>query len=374
MWIGNTLSIILRPRRGDSWWQRVSARIAHLVLRGTLATLVLLHIVRINDDVHRVISERGEVLWKEAARRGIQMRSYIALGKPTDAYRARVNGTDIVFTAIPRPIVSASGSEWWLDDKWILKERLQAAGVPVARGGICTDLREAERIFDTLTKPLVVKPRLGSRGRHTTTHISTIEELRAAFACATQLCRWVVIEEHLTGAVYRGTAVGGRLSGVLAGEPPRVCGDGIHTIEELVQTKNASRHDKVSPVVLGPQHRGFLARTGRTLASIPARDEVVDLIEKIGVSYGGHSAEVTTITHPGIQKILEHAAAVVDDPIIGFDFIIPDITRAPVNQQWGIIECNSMPFINLHHDPVEGIPVNVAKDVWDYVERHREDF
>ena len=89
-----------------------------------------------------------------------------------------------------------------------------------------------------------------------------------------------------------------------------------------------------------------------------------DLAHTIGVSYGGESFEVTPETHPDIRAILERAAAVVDDPLIGFDFIIPDPTRSPSEQRWGIIECNGIPFINLHHYPLQGKPNNVGQYVW----------
>jgi hypothetical protein len=56
------------------------------------------------------------------------------------------------------------------------------------------------------------------------------------------------------------------------------------------------------------------------------------------------------------------------DYILGFDFITPSVEVDPDTVRWGIIECNSVPFINLHHDPLIGDPVNVAAKVWDLVE------
>ncbi len=93
--------------------------------------------------------------------------------------------------------------------------------------------------------------------------------------------------------------------------------------------------------------------------------KTIDLIEKIGIGYGGYKAEEIAITHPEIIRILEAAGRLVNFPVMGFDFIIPDIRKHPDEQSWGIIECNSLPFIDLHHFPLEGAPVNVAKYVWD---------
>lgn len=351
-------------------FQTVASYITTYLLTSLFTVLRVLRIAKLTDDPNRAISSRGRVLWEEAKRRGIAFHGISLFGKQADAYTVQIGGRRLYFVSLPRPVFGDTTSEWWLDDKAILKERLAKAGVPVPRGGSFSRWSVIERAFERLEKPVIVKPRIGSRGRHTTTHIHTKEELRKAFSIAKQLCHWVVMEEHLIGSVYRGTMIDGKLSGVLAGDPPRVVGDGVHTIAELVPIKNQLRHPKVSPVALDDRHRAFLARTRRSFETVPAMGEVVDLLEKIGVSYGGHSAEVTTVTHSLIKEALERAAAVVDDPIIGFDFIIADITRDPREQKWGIIEANSTPFINLHHDPVEGEPINVAAHLWDFVERN----
>lgn len=86
---------------------------------------------------------------------------------------------------------------------------------------------------------------------------------------------------------------------------------------------------------------------------IPKLGEVVYLNEKIGVSYGGGSAEEYEICHPDNRALFEKAARVFDDTIIGFDFMIPDISRSWREQRCGFLEANSVPFINLHHDPLK---------------------
>lgn len=371
-WLHSSINTMMRPLHSEKTGavQIIASYIATYFIHSLFVTLRLFGIARLTEDPSGAISARGKVLWEEAKRRGIHFHGIRIFGKQTDAYTALIEGRRLYFVSLPRPIYGDNTSEWWLDDKAILKEKLARAGIAVPRGGSFSRWRALARAFEQLEKPVIVKPRVGSRGRHTTTHVHTMEELKRAYRVAKQLCHWVVMEQHLTGSVYRGTMIDGKLSGVLAGDPPRVVGDGEHTILQLVPIKNSLRHPKVSAVVLDERHRAFLARTGRSFDTVPRMGEVVDLLEKIGVSYGGHSAEVTDITHPRIKETLERAAAVVGDPIIGFDFIIPDIAGDPREQKWGIIEGNSTPFINLHHDPVEGTPVNVAGDVWDFVARN----
>ena len=109
----------------------------------------------------------------------------------------------------------------------------------------------------------------------------------------------------------------------------------------------------------------FLGRLGYTLETVLEKDLSIDLSEKIGISYGGSSREMLAETHPKIITELTRAGKLVNSPVIGFDFIIADPTQSPDAQIWGIIECNSLPFINLHHNPIEGTPINVAAKVWD---------
>ena len=356
------------------WIYRLLSTLAHKFFISSVYILQLCGVAKSNADIARVVCERGKVLWQEANQRGILMRNFIVYGRSVDVYQAIVCGKRIYFNGLPRPLKTKSGSELWLDDKELLKKRLQQASLPVARGGSFSHWGKLLETFHQLDKPVIVKPRLGSRGRHTTTNVFTVEELKQAFKIAKQLCYLVIMEEHLEGSVYRATLVDGKLVGLLRGDPPRIIGDGVHTIAELVDIKNKIRHPAVSEVLIGDQHLEFLARGDWKPDGVPAAGESIDLLEKIGVSYGGWRAEVIKETHPDIKNIMERAAAAVGDPLVGFDFIIKDITLSPQGQKWGIIECNGTPFIDLHHEPLEGEPSNVAGRLWDYVEENVNQF
>ncbi len=321
-------------------------------------------VIRFNDDISKSRSSRSKVIWQEAQARGIPMRQMLVFGKPTDFHAAIVNGETIFFESLPIPRHLNTDANQWLDDKVKLKEKILAAGLPAARGGGFTTWKEMLRVFKMLRKPVIIKPALGSRGRHTTTYIYTEKQLKKAYKAAKQIAERLVMEEHLIGSVYRATIVNGTLVGVLRGDPPRITGDGKHTIGELIELKNKHRKSEVKEVVVTPYIEDFLARNNYTLETKLPQSKTIDVMEKIGIGYGGYKAEEIAITHPETKKILEEVGRLVDFPVMGFDFIIPDITQDPNRQQWGVIECNSLPFIDLHHFPLEGTPVNVAAHVW----------
>jgi cyanophycin synthetase len=257
-----------------------------------------------------------------------------------------------------------------MDDKVFLKNLFAENNLPVPFGGVARSLRQAKKIFEQIQAqgngivPVIVKPRSGSRGRHSTTYIYTLPELIAAFKIAKQLCYWVVVEEQLFGPVYRATVINYELGGVLRGDPPKVTGDGLNIISELINIFNNSPHPGVINIIPDQNLERFLLRQNIHLSSVLKSGQVVNLSEKIGVNYGGSSSEDFDICHPDNKELFVRAARLVADPIVGFDFIIPDIQKSWREQKCGFLEANSLPFINLHHEPLHGSPRNIAAKVW----------
>ena len=343
---------------------------------------------------------RAIVLWEEAEKRGLEMREVQVLDRSVDTYivRKKIPGKHFkkvkVFSGLPRPDTLNHAALTLMDDKGLFKKTCEKNGLPVPRGWYAYSFEEAKAIFDRIEKPVIVKPRLGSRGRHVVTYIRTHEELREAFKIARQLCLWVIVEEQIIGPVYRGTVINYTLEGVLAGFQPMVTGDGKKDLNTLIAEKNVSREEGVSEVTITEKMTWFMKRqladgrreltkddlknpwklTGKdtwdksVFAYVPKKWEIIYLNEKIGVSYGGGSAEEYDMCHPDNKVLLEKAAKVFDDTIIGFDFMIPDISRSWREQRCGFLEANSVPFINLHHHPLKGKPRNIAAKVWDMIQ------
>ena len=358
---GTTFSFLMRP-------------LFFTLIHNTFVTLLMTileytGLVAFHNDSEKASSDRSKVIWKEAEARGIPMQQLLAAGKPSEFYRARVQNRWYYFTSIPLPLYMDQSAYLWIDSKVHLKKFFIKRGVQVPKGGAAHSLKAAETIFNRIQKPVIVKPANGSRGRHSLTHLSTLEDVRHGFKIAQQLCMSVVVEEHLMGSVYRATYVGGEIVGILRGDPPRVTGDGRSTITELMERKNREKPAEVKAVTQNAMIAECIARQGFSYDSIIPNGTRIDLLEKIGLSYGGDAVEEFPITHPKLLAHLKKAGDVLNVPLIGFDFISEDITKDPDTVRWGIIEANSMPFIDLHHHPRLGTPINVAKKVWDLWEK-----
>jgi len=337
---------------------------AQFLARFFLTTGEYLGIVKYSADMTKVRSFRSQVVWEEARSRGILMRQVTIFGMPAEAYRAKMLGMWHYFISLPFP-PHVSTTRLWFDDKYLLKKHLKLHGIPTPRSHVASTVRHARRLFRTLPTPFVVKPRFGSRGRHTTTQIADEANFVKAFRLARKLCVSVSIEEELVGNVCRGTVVGGVLVGFLEAQTAYVEGNGTHTVIQLIKEKNLSRPEQVSEVDVTLEVKNFLERSGLTLSSVPRKGEKIALTHRTGRLFGGETRELLATVHPRLRRILEEAARILDVSIVGFDLIIRDPESDPDMQQWGIIEANTLPFIDLHYLPLHGTPSPTAKAVWD---------
>ena len=138
---------------------------------------------------------RTRCLWEEAEKRGIKMSGVKLGGRRLDTFIASYNDEDITFDGLPRPNGTYSWSITWMDDKPEMRERFSAAGIPVPLGGKAWRINQALKIFESLSKPVIIKPSQGSRGRHTSLHIQTEAELLKGLMVAWQLSFWAEIQE-----------------------------------------------------------------------------------------------------------------------------------------------------------------------------------
>ena len=138
------------------------------------------------------------------------------------------------------------------------------------------------------------------------------------FKKAKKLSPLVVIEEELNGYLFRGTLIGGKLVGVVRRDPPSVIGDGVHSLQELLEKEN-QRPERNGPIfhkiIIDKEANEELARQNIKLEDIPEKNKVISFSQKTSRGCGGTTTEVTEITHPENVEMLEHVAKFLADPL-----------------------------------------------------------
>lgn len=366
------------PSRTFSWFDKAGPLVLRFFAAIRLGTL--------DTEIREKDSDRTRALWGEAKRRGIEMRQF-CFGEIRELFIVRHGGKTRCFDGLPRPLGPDAASLYWMDNKPVMRERFKEAGIPIANGGSVFSEKQGLALFDKLRKPVITKPFTGSRSRHTTIHIDTKEAFLKGFRNAKVLSPKVLIEEELEGFVFRGTLIGGKLQAVLRREPPHVVGDGEHSIRELVEQENRrperSRRNVENPrfskaesghtqtfheITTGPEAEKELTRQKLAWDSVPEKGAFVPLNQKISRGVGASNSDVTDEMHPDNRALLEKIGTILGDPIVGVDFIMNSVTIPwHAQKRSGVIECNSLPFIDLHHYPLNGKPRNVAGALWDII-------
>ncbi|MEY8843313.1 hypothetical protein AB9K41_30135 [Cribrihabitans sp. XS_ASV171] len=246
------------------------------------------------------------------------------------------------------------------NSKFVTKAYLRKAGLPAPEGRLFPhDQRKAAwRYARALGGPVVVKPVTGSYGRGVTADIRAAEHFDTAWQQIPET-RSVVVERHVTGNDYRLLVVGQSFVAAAQRKPASVTGDGVATISELIDRKNASRshnpYASQKSLVLSDMMLYLLERDGMSPDSVLPEGQVLQLHAVANIGAGGDSVDVTGQVHPGFMDIALRAAhAIPGMTYAGIDVLAPDITMPPERQAFSICEVNTTPDLALHHFPLVG--------------------
>jgi cyanophycin synthetase len=227
-------------------------------------------------------------------------------------------------------------------------------GFPGVEHGVADNSANAVRVAAQIGYPVVIKPIDSSQGRGVTVGVISDEDVIAAFAQAHAFSPGrVVVERFVHGDDHRLAVHGGRLAYALRRSPPRVVGDGKHTVAELINIENESRPDahvnkgylkklKVDDNMLAVLRAQQLSLHDRVVAG-----RLVTLRGSSNISGGGTFIDVTDLIHPDIRNMSEAIARCFRLDAVGIDFITPDIGRSWQAMPCAVTEVNSSPHIFL---------------------------
>ncbi|OGF30445.1 hypothetical protein A2533_00255 [Candidatus Falkowbacteria bacterium RIFOXYD2_FULL_35_9] len=259
-----------------------------------------------------------------------------------------------------------------VDDKARFKAFLIKNGLPCADGGCFFSMKKAIKHGLEIGWPLVVKPVASSLSRHAIVKIDSREKLVNAIKIAKQIGAKVVVEKFVEGNVYRAVVLAGCLIAVAKRLPANIVGDGVNVVEKLIKQKNLKLKTD-SQIVIDENLIKMLGMKNKNLGTILSFGERLELSGKVTVRSGGEIHNETDFINAETKKMFEKLQLDLNIPYCGFDFICQDVSRSYLEQNFAIIENNTLPFIEMHHEPDFGEPIDVARMVWDYViEKEKE--
>jgi cyanophycin synthetase len=263
---------------------------------------------------------------------------------------------------------SSAIAEAIAQDKELTKKLLDAAGVPVPVGREVSDIEDAWHAMTEIAGPVVVKPKDGNQGKGVTVNISTREQLNAAYAAASAISEEVLVEKYIPGSDFRLLVVGNQLVAAARREPPLVIGDGISSVQALVDQVNSdprrgSGHaTSLTKIRIDDIAISCLAEQHLTLDSVPGKGARVILRNNANLSTGGTATDVTDDVHPDLAASAVTAAQMVGLDICGIDVVCDSVLQPLEEQGGGIVEANAAPGLRMHLQPSfgKGRPVGEA--------------
>jgi cyanophycin synthetase len=256
-------------------------------------------------------------------------------------------------------------------DKEDTKFLLEQYEVPVPRGAVIKTEGGLEDAMHKLGFPLVIKPINGNHGRGITTNIQDKETALLAFAQAKKVSNSVIVERFITGFDYRILVVNYKLVAAAKRTPAHVVGDGISTIQQLIDEVNKDPrrgygHEKIlTQIDVDAITQKILDEKGLTLESVLEKDQVLYVKDTANLSTGGTAEDVTDIVHPYNVFMAERIAKIVGLDICGIDIMTTDITQPLPDTRGAVLEVNAAPGFRMHLAPTNGLPRNVAAHVID---------
>lgn len=251
------------------------------------------------------------------------------------------------------------------------KRMLDMASIPVASGGICVDEEDLEAVIKKIGFPIVIKPLDGNHGKGASINVKNLEDAKAGLAHAKNYSRRVIVEKFITGFDFRVLVIDNKLVAAALREPAHVKGDGVNTIQQLIDETNKDPrrgygHENVlTEITVDRDTTDLLTKLGYDLDTVPAKDEIVYLKSTANLSTGGTSVDVTDMMHPENIFLCERISRVIGLDVCGIDIMAQNLTQ-PLKENGGcILEVNAAPGFRMHLAPSEGLPRNVAAPVID---------
>ena len=251
------------------------------------------------------------------------------------------------------------------------KRMLQEAAIPVAKGVCISQPEEVKEAIDKIGFPLVFKPLDGNHGKGASINVKTEEEANAAFEHAKKYSRKIIVEKFITGFDFRILVIDHRFIAAALREPANVVGDGVSTIQQLIEKENMDPrrgygHENVlTEITIDRETTEQLAKKNYTIDTILPKDEICYVKGTANLSTGGTSTDVTDIVHPTNIFIFERISRVIGLDICGIDIMATNLSE-PLEDTGGVVlEVNAAPGFRMHLAPAKGLPRNVAAPVLD---------
>lgn len=199
-------------------------------------------------------------------------------------------------------------------------------------------------IQSELSYPVYAKPVSGSQGSGVQKIFNkdSLDELFEEYS--TERVKVALVEKALQMPDYRLLTFDGELVNAYERQPFSVTGDGLSSIDMLINDTVANRLDDGRDIKIEEHRQDIIRKLARhtlTLQSVLHEGEKLSLLDVSNLSAGGIPVDVTDDIHPHWVDVARKVAQGFNLRVCGVDLACSDITSA--DSDYSVIEVNATP-------------------------------
>jgi cyanophycin synthetase len=252
------------------------------------------------------------------------------------------------------------------NSKSVSKLFMSNLGIPTAKYELVNSIEGLTKAVETIGFPCVSKPLDAGGGRGVTANITSISDLEVGFNEAKRFTKQdIMIEKFVMGDDYRIMIIEGKLDKVFKRIPPTIKGDGISSVNILIDKLNKNRSSNIvksnylRPILIDNVLLSHIQKQNITLETILPKEISITLRSNANLSTGGETIDFTEFIHSDIKLMAETIALASGINVIGVDYITTDISKSYKQTQGAFIEFNTTPGLEIYHaaglDPMASI-------------------
>jgi len=215
---------------------------------------------------------------------------------------------------------------------------------------------------------VVVKPVDGEQGNGVAVNLSTPEELQQAIEQARRFDSRVLLESFHEGLDLRIVVIGFEVVAAAIRHPAEVVGDGLHSIDQLIEAQSRRRQAATggeSRIPRDDETLRTVQAAGFDYASVLPAGQRLAVRRTANLHTGGCLEDVTARLHPVLAEAAVQAARALDIPVVGLDLMVsaadqPDYVFIEANERAGLANHEPQPvaerFVDLlfpHSRPMQ---------------------
>ena len=234
------------------------------------------------------------------------------------------------------------------DDKAVTRRFLARAGLKVPEQAL---LQSEEQALEFLQqhKRIVIKPARGEQGVGVCVDLTGADQVTSAYREAATYCERVIGEQFVTGKDLRIIVINEAVVAAAIRCAATVVGDGVRSIGDLIRKQSRRRSAATqgeSRIPIDGETERCVADAGYVMDQVLPYGEQLQVRKTANLHTGGTLHDVTPQLHPALVDAAIRGARALDMPLVGFDFIVPDVAQS----EYVIIEANERPGL-ANHEP-----------------------